>query len=116
VQYEKRRLWRDIDGPNPYTGAPRPEFDEAWRKIIERMYYHALTTSFLTNRNAAMTLKVSKEELDQFSEGDSTVKFKDGSGYLAEMTVYHELHCVVSPHSAFLRTWLAMNNEANDNS
>jgi hypothetical protein len=39
IRYEKRRLWRDIDGPNPYTGAPRPEFDEAWRNIIERMLF-----------------------------------------------------------------------------
>jgi hypothetical protein len=44
----------------------------------------------------AMTLKVSKNELATFSEGDSTVKFRDGSGYLAEMAMYHELHCVVS--------------------
>jgi hypothetical protein len=43
-----------------------------------------------------MTLKVSEGELASFSEGDSTVKFKDGSGYLAEMAMYHELHCVVS--------------------
>ena len=62
-----------------------------------------------------MTLKVSKEELDQFSEGDSTVKFKDGSGYLAEMTVYHELHCVVSLQvPCCLHTWLAMNMLANN--
>jgi hypothetical protein len=46
IRYEKRRLWRDIDGPNPYTGAPRPEFDEAWRNIIERML----------NRNGAISV------------------------------------------------------------
>lgn len=77
IRYEKKRLWRDIDGPNPFTGKPRPEFDQAWRDII-----------------APITIKVSGEELVRFSEGDSTIAFKDGSGYIAEMGMYHELHCV----------------------
>ncbi|KAK0621567.1 hypothetical protein B0T17DRAFT_534429 [Bombardia bombarda] len=77
IRYEKKRLWRDIDGPNPYTGSPRPEFDKAWRDLI-----------------APMTIKVSGEELARFSEGDKTIAFKDGSGYIAEMAMYHELHCV----------------------
>ncbi|KAI1409257.1 hypothetical protein F5Y13DRAFT_182154 [Hypoxylon sp. FL1857] len=77
IRYEKKRLWRDIDGSNPFTGKPRPEFDEAWRNII-----------------SPITIKVSGDELVQFSEGDSTIAFKDGSGYIAEMGVYHELHCV----------------------
>lgn len=38
IRYEKRRLWRDIEGPNPFTGKPRPEFDQAWRDIIAREY------------------------------------------------------------------------------
>ncbi|KAI1465031.1 uncharacterized protein F4812DRAFT_439306 [Daldinia caldariorum] len=77
IRYEKKRLWRDIDGPNPFTGKPRPEFDQAWRDII-----------------APITIKVSDSELARFSEGDSTIAFKDGSGYIAEMAVYHELHCI----------------------
>jgi hypothetical protein len=39
IQYERRRLWRDIDGPNPFVGKPRPAFDEAWHNIIERMMF-----------------------------------------------------------------------------
>ncbi|KAH8201065.1 hypothetical protein TruAng_004761 [Truncatella angustata] len=77
IRYEKKRLWRDIDGPNPFTGKPRPEFDKAWRDII-----------------APLTIKVHGDELERFSEGDTTLAFKDGSGYIAEMGVYHELHCV----------------------
>lgn len=38
IRYEKKRLWRDIDGPNPFTGKPRPEFDQAWRDIIAREF------------------------------------------------------------------------------
>lgn len=33
--YEKRRLMRNIED-NVYTGEPRPEHDEAWRRLIER--------------------------------------------------------------------------------
>lgn len=43
----------------------------------------------------AMAIKVSASELAQFSEGDSTIAFQDGSGYIAEMAAYHELHCIV---------------------
>jgi hypothetical protein len=42
-----------------------------------------------------MTVKVTGEELSRFNENDTTLAFKDGSGFLAEMAVYHELHCVV---------------------
>ncbi|KAK3688837.1 hypothetical protein B0T22DRAFT_162549 [Podospora appendiculata] len=77
IRYEKKRLWRDIEGPNPFIGQPRPELDQAWREII-----------------APITIKVSGDELARFSEGDSSIAFKDGSGYLAEMGVYHELHCI----------------------
>ncbi|GAW16194.1 hypothetical protein ANO14919_056170 [Xylariales sp. No.14919] len=76
IRYEKKRLWRDIDGPNAFTGKPRPEFDKAWHDIV-----------------APITIKVSHSELQRFSEGDSTIAFKDGSGYIAELGVYHELHC-----------------------
>lgn len=41
----------------------------------------------------AMTIKISKEELSNLP--DSSIAFKDGSGYIAELAVYHELHCIV---------------------
>ena len=41
-----------------------------------------------------MTIQISKEELEKI--GESSVAIADGSEYIAEMTAYHELHCVVS--------------------
>ncbi|CAI6312384.1 unnamed protein product [Periconia digitata] len=76
IRYEKKRLWRDIDGPNPFTGVPRPELDKAWHDLLE-----------------PMTIKVTAEELEKFSEGDTSIALRDGSGYIAEMAAYHELHC-----------------------
>ncbi|KAI1324529.1 hypothetical protein F5Y16DRAFT_402384 [Xylariaceae sp. FL0255] len=77
IRYEKKRLWRDIDGPNHFTGKPRPELDSAWEELI-----------------GPLVIKVSGDELNHFSEGDTSIAFKDGSGFLAEMGAYHELHCV----------------------
>jgi hypothetical protein len=54
----------------------------------------ACNTPFKAKIVIAMAIRVSPEELARFNEGDSSLSFKDGSGYIAEMTVYHELHCI----------------------
>ncbi|MCJ1448186.1 MAG: hypothetical protein MMC23_008700 [Stictis urceolatum] len=41
-----------------------------------------------------MTIKVSADELAGFAAGDTTLEFRNGSGYIAEMAAYHELHCI----------------------
>lgn len=41
-----------------------------------------------------MTIKISADELSHLP--DDSIAMKDGSGYIAELTVYHELHCIVS--------------------
>ncbi|KAF1962131.1 hypothetical protein CC80DRAFT_487667, partial [Byssothecium circinans] len=74
IKYEKKRLFRDIDN-NVYAGKPRPEHDEAWAKLIE-----------------PITIKVSQKELDII--GEESIALKDGSGFIAETAVYHELHCI----------------------
>lgn len=39
-----------------------------------------------------MAVKISSSEADQL--GEETIAFKDGSGYMAEVAVFHELHCI----------------------
>lgn len=39
-----------------------------------------------------MTLKISASELAPLP--DTSIAFADGTGYIAEMAVYHELHCI----------------------
>ncbi|OTA92756.1 hypothetical protein M434DRAFT_31513 [Hypoxylon sp. CO27-5] len=75
ISYERIELWRSIEPSNVYTGEPREELDEAWRELIK-----------------PMAIKISAQELAQL--GESSIAFKDGSGYLAEMAVFHELHCI----------------------
>ncbi|KJK63524.1 protein of unknown function DUF3328 [Aspergillus parasiticus SU-1] len=74
ISYEQRRLKRDIEN-NVFTGDPRPEFDAAWKHLLE-----------------PMTIKITPEELSHLP--DPSIAFKDGTGYIAELAVYHELHCI----------------------
>ena len=73
--YESRTLYRSLND-NPYTGEPRPEHDDAWAKLVE-----------------PMTIILSPEEYRKADLGDDTLEMDDGSGYISEMAVYHELHC-----------------------
>ncbi|KAF2186439.1 hypothetical protein K469DRAFT_663313 [Zopfia rhizophila CBS 207.26] len=74
ISYQTKRLFRHINH-NVFTGKPRPEYEEAWRKLVE-----------------PIAIKVSNKELAKF--GQNSIAFKDGSGYVVELQVYHELHCI----------------------
>ncbi|KUJ08401.1 uncharacterized protein LY89DRAFT_676821 [Mollisia scopiformis] len=74
IHYEKRRLVTEIDA-NVFSGPPRPAHDEAWAHLIE-----------------PIAIKISKQQLDLI--GEDSIEFADKSGYLAETSLYHELHCI----------------------
>ncbi|KAM3085717.1 hypothetical protein ACMFMG_002782 [Clarireedia jacksonii] len=76
IKYERRRLFRPLVD-NPFTGSPRPELDAAYAKILE-----------------PMTTRITNEEHDHANLGTTTLALKDGSGYVGEMSVFHELHCI----------------------
>lgn len=40
-----------------------------------------------------MTIKITAAELSHLP--DSSIAFRDGTGFIAELAAYHELHCVV---------------------
>ncbi|KAF2497000.1 hypothetical protein BU16DRAFT_345995 [Lophium mytilinum] len=74
IRYEKKRLVRNIKN-NVYTGVPRPEHDQAWRRLIE-----------------PITIRIARDELAKINE--TSIALRDGSGFIAETAVYHELHCI----------------------
>ncbi|PHH90570.1 hypothetical protein CDD83_3257 [Cordyceps sp. RAO-2017] len=74
IRYERKTLWRSIVN-NSFTGEPRPELDAAWARLLE-----------------PITVKISAAELA--AHGGDSIAFRDGSGFLAEPAVYHELHCI----------------------
>ncbi|KAI1424879.1 hypothetical protein F5Y12DRAFT_415923 [Xylaria sp. FL1777] len=64
-----------IPGSTLYAGFPNPESDAAWSGLLR-----------------GINLKIFPEEMKQL--GYDSLKLKDGSGYVATMAVYHELHCI----------------------
>lgn len=71
--------WRRIDAiPNqgPFSGDPSEEIDAAWVELMQ-----------------GINLKIYPEEMEKL--GQNSLEFKDKSGYVGGLSVYHELHCIV---------------------
>ena len=98
IQYEQKKLTRNIEN-NVFTGQPRPEHDAAWAKLLERTIETNIQC-MPTDCLAAIAIKISEKELSHLE--DPSIAFKDGSGYLGELSVYHELHCVVCSFSGLM--------------
>ncbi|KAI1177096.1 hypothetical protein F4777DRAFT_543731 [Nemania sp. FL0916] len=60
---------------NPFTGAPRPELDEAWHNLLQ-------------NDN----IRVPRLYLEELNL--TTIYTLDGSEGIASLSVYHSLHCL----------------------
>ncbi|KAI0486504.1 hypothetical protein F4859DRAFT_470572 [Xylaria cf. heliscus] len=64
-------------GRSTYAGPPSPEQDAAWDDLVRPSFFRA-----------------SLEDMENAGESiDDAVKIADG-GYVAELGVYHELHCL----------------------
>jgi len=74
IEYERRTIYRNLEN-NAFTGEPRQEFEKAWHDLM-----------------SPMVIKISEDELRE--NGGTSIAFADGSGYIAETAVYHELHCI----------------------
>ncbi|CAJ2504617.1 Uu.00g120110.m01.CDS01 [Anthostomella pinea] len=74
LQWGERKFPTNIVD-NPFTGAPRPELDEAWHRL-------------LLNDN----IRVPKSYLDE--QNLTSVYTKDGLEGIASLSAYHSLHCL----------------------
>ncbi|KAK0631024.1 hypothetical protein B0T17DRAFT_491257, partial [Bombardia bombarda] len=61
-------------GTTAYTGYPNPTSDAAWSQLLEGC------------------LKILPWEMERL--GYTSLAMSDGSGYVASLGVYHELHCI----------------------
>jgi hypothetical protein len=52
-------------------------------------------------KTSAITIKISPAELERVN--DTSIALTDGSGYIAETAVYHELHCIVCPNADYVQ-------------
>lgn len=64
----------------PFTEAPSKEVDALWDSIT-------------APPGKVGTIRVSEDTLEK--DGLKSVKLADGSGYLATVDVFHQLHCLV---------------------
>ena len=71
-------------------GMPRPEQSQAWIQAYGRCEL-VLSIEPLSDR-LGIHIKVQKEDLDKI--GKTSIAMADGSGYLASLDVFHQLHCV----------------------
>ncbi|KAI1460523.1 hypothetical protein F4805DRAFT_478904 [Annulohypoxylon moriforme] len=85
VEYELRPVDGLAEG-SIYAGYPNPESDAAWSALVE-----------------GINLKISPEEMSRL-EG-SSLAMQDGSGFLAVLGVYHELHCIKRLRKWFYRDY-----------
>lgn len=76
VTYEDRQLGTHYTN-SPYTGLPRPEFDEAWAKLLNYTL-----------------VEVTADELRAINK--TSLQIKGSGNYLANLDVHHQLHCLVS--------------------
>lgn len=82
LKWETRLLNNQLDVSNPYKGLPRPEFEKAWDELLE-----------------PTAIKVDHETLERINR--TSVPLLDGSGYMAALDVFHQLHCLVSLTTCF---------------
>ena len=68
---------------SPTAQPPGPALDAAWHDLL-----------------SSMMVKVTPEEL-QSQTSESSIQLADGTGYVASLGVYHELHCI-----KLLKHWL----------
>lgn len=77
LQWENRYFPTKIVD-NPLSGDPREELDEAWHEMLKNDNIR-VPVSYLSEQNL------------------TSVYTKDGSEAIASLSVYHSLHCLVSP-------------------
>ncbi|KAI2768969.1 hypothetical protein F4815DRAFT_489826 [Daldinia loculata] len=75
VEYETTYFEKYGHLSSPFSKKPGPELDAAWHKQL-----------------SGMNIRVSKDWLEPFDA--ESIHFADGSGVLAQLGVYHELHCL----------------------
>ncbi|KAM3087045.1 hypothetical protein ACMFMF_000978 [Clarireedia jacksonii] len=80
IEWEIRKFETKTRG-NPFVGEPRPELEEAWHDLLRHDNLHV--------------------DFDDFDKDMPVIKLADGSGAIAQLTVFHALHCLKK-----LRQWV----------
>lgn len=98
--YEKRTL--DSSVRTDFSSPPSLEVDAAWHELLTCMCLalQTLNAEPTTDSLADNNLVVSAEDLTRLDR--TSVPLVDGSGYLASLSVFHQLHCLGSAFISFI--------------
>ncbi|KAL8736634.1 MAG: hypothetical protein Q9181_002299 [Wetmoreana brouardii] len=92
VQYEAR----PVDGlatDSIFAGAPTPQIDQAWHNLLaSKMTSSPQLSSQPLSSISDINLRVTTDEMRRLNQ--TSLELADGSGHLATIGVYHELHCL----------------------
>lgn len=78
-----------------YTGPPSDDLDEAWDNLLQCQTIRHRKDYSLTDMDSDANVRVPEQTIRDLDRLDQAVRFTDGSGYFAQMTAYHHLHCIV---------------------
>lgn len=81
-------------GGNPFSQKPGAELDNAWHQQLAGLRDALFIWWGYWNQQLGMNIRISEKWLTPF--GAKSIKLSDGPGVIAQLGVYHELHCLVS--------------------
>ena len=95
--YEKVFSNVTLGEKNEFMGEPRPEQSKAWKDAYGNCetspdYAKGVEENAKTDGCLGIHIRVQKEDLDKINR--TSIPLADGSGYLASLDVFHQIHCV----------------------
>jgi len=75
IEWELQDFDVDVGHTSPYTGPPSYDIDVAWHNLFKYS-----------------NIRVTEEELRKLNR--TSIQLADGNGYMANLDVHHQLHCV----------------------
>ncbi|CAG8981218.1 hypothetical protein HYALB_00012547 [Hymenoscyphus albidus] len=80
-----------------YAGEPSEELEAAWGELLKSILpppFFLKESKHTDVKNQDANIRIPEAEIRKLGRLDQAVRFTDGSGYFAQMTVYHHLHCI----------------------
>lgn len=87
-----------MDVGNVYKNPPNPATEEAWNDLTSGKFPLLLpyNTLLYTNNLSGLSVGIVKiNDQDLKMLGRTSYQMYDGSGYLASVSMFHQLHCLV---------------------
>ena len=94
IKYEKWRFNATLVIDSPYNGPPGEEVDDAWRKVLHSKSFSDSPGAKGAEQILDMNMALAGSDLRRLGTTSILVPDRDDT-YIAGMSVFHELHCLV---------------------